>query len=403
MNKSTVFRIPDVTRRKAVLALLGSAVLPGCGGGTDVAGVSSGGTGSFTNGVIVGLGSIIVNGIRYDDSTASVRTESGLSSSAALKLGMVVSIKGSKVTPASAPGGLATATASSIAYDSEWKGAVDKGSPNGNGRGFTLLGQPVSVLNTTVFVDCSLDTLQQTPTKYVEVHGFLDAANGSLQATRVESITAPERYRLSGVVSELSATTFKLGTALIRYSGTSDKPASLKNGLLVRVALKTTRENGEWVATRIVDVNAVQTTWSDADKVELEGTVTAYTSNASFSVNGIPVDASRITVPSGLKLGARVEIKGLVVGGVVQATGIEIEDEQSLENQEYEFHGTISGLDSNAFVIKGYTVRYVVGQTQFELKGKTLADVQAGAVKVQVKARLNPSGQMVAIQIELGD
>ena len=59
---------PTFTRRTLLLGLVGSvAELTGCGGGSDVAGLSSGGTGSFTSGTISGLGSIIVNGVRFED------------------------------------------------------------------------------------------------------------------------------------------------------------------------------------------------------------------------------------------------------------------------------------------------------------------------------------------------
>ncbi|MFN7288027.1 MAG: hypothetical protein ACK5SV_02725, partial [Burkholderiales bacterium] len=58
------------TRRLVLFGLAaGAAQVAGCGGGGgDLAGIGSGGTGSFTTGVITGLGSIIVNGVRYDDS-----------------------------------------------------------------------------------------------------------------------------------------------------------------------------------------------------------------------------------------------------------------------------------------------------------------------------------------------
>ena len=40
---------PHPNRREALLALMASALLPACGGGTDVAGLSSGGTGSYSH------------------------------------------------------------------------------------------------------------------------------------------------------------------------------------------------------------------------------------------------------------------------------------------------------------------------------------------------------------------
>ncbi|MDZ7811771.1 MAG: hypothetical protein U5L74_01040 [Ideonella sp.] len=69
--------------------------LTACGGG----GVEVQGTGqeppAFANGPISGFGSIIVGGVRYDDSAATVRNDDNQSlSSADLRLGMVVTIDG---------------------------------------------------------------------------------------------------------------------------------------------------------------------------------------------------------------------------------------------------------------------------------------------------------------------
>src|SRR3954451_20563004 len=100
------------TRREGLLALIGGvAALSGCGGGGDgVASVGSGGTGSFSSGAITGFGSIIVNGVRFDDSQARITDDNGvLHNPGDLKLGMVVSITGSTVV-AGVGGSSASAT-----------------------------------------------------------------------------------------------------------------------------------------------------------------------------------------------------------------------------------------------------------------------------------------------------
>ena len=67
-----------------------------CGG--DDGGVGSGGTGSFASGTITGFGSIIVNGVRYDDSEARVVDAAGkVGSSRDLQLGMVVEVDASSI------------------------------------------------------------------------------------------------------------------------------------------------------------------------------------------------------------------------------------------------------------------------------------------------------------------
>lgn len=382
---------PHPSRRQALLALIGTALLPACGGGTDVAGVSSGGTGSFTSGTITGLGSVIVNGIRYEyDDTVSVTIDGIPSSAAALQLGMVVRIQGSAITAPVTTGALATATATNIAYGSEWKGpAATVDMDNGI---FTLLGQTVRVLATTVFSPGKFDDMLNG--QYVEVYGYVNGADGSLQASRVEvESDVPERYRLSGIVSGLTPTSFLLGSALINHAS-ADKPANLQNGQLVRVKLRTTQQDGAWVATE-VQLDNYSNELDDDDEAEIEGAITTFGSSAAFSVNGIPVDASHTTPPAGLALGVRVEVKGAISSGVVIATEIDIKTDEDIEAQEYEFHGTISGLTANTFVVRGYTLRYN-GSTRFELSGTTLTD----GLLVEVKAQLQSNGELLATEVE---
>ena len=56
-------------------ALLFAAILGGCGGGVDSGG--TGGAATYANGPITGSGSIIVNGVRFDDSAAAISDDSG--------------------------------------------------------------------------------------------------------------------------------------------------------------------------------------------------------------------------------------------------------------------------------------------------------------------------------------
>jgi hypothetical protein len=181
--------------------MVGSVVqLSGCGGGgSDVAGLSSGGTGSFTSGTISGLGSIIVNGIRYDDTNANkISRDDDTSFSGDLRVGMVVSIQGSPVVAATTANGTATATAYRISCGSEWEGPVS--SVNVGASSFVMLGLTVDVLTSTVFEGAAVTQLSAlNVSHFVEVHGYVDQTTGHLQATRVEaSTTQPAHYKLSG-------------------------------------------------------------------------------------------------------------------------------------------------------------------------------------------------------------
>src|SRR5436189_6062435 len=82
-----------------------AALLAGCGGGGDTgtssvpAGSSGANTSSFAAGAISGFGSVIVNGVRFDDSAARIADDDGrVADSSALKLGMRVEIDGGAVS-----------------------------------------------------------------------------------------------------------------------------------------------------------------------------------------------------------------------------------------------------------------------------------------------------------------
>lgn len=385
-------------RRQALMALVGSVALPGCGGGGSVAGLSSGGTGSFTSGVIIGLGSIIVNGIRYDDSSASVNGGTGTSSE--LKLGMVVSVQGSSVKPAAVAGGLATATASSISYESEWKGPVDSIDTTNNS--FVMLGQTIKVLSTTVFDGEGVANLSNLATQMlVEVHGFIDPNTATLRASRVEIKASLSEYRLSGAISELDQlnTTFQLGDEVINFAFATDRPTSLQNDMMVKVDIANISTGSPWTATRIRSVDALAgISLEDDDEAEIEGSITAFTSSSVFSVNGISIDASHANRPANLGLGIRVKVEGTVANGTVVASKVEVENDSTVEAREFEFHDRVANLNTSTktFSVKGYTVAYT-DSTEFEPTQTTLANGQ----QVEVKAVIGADGQLTATKIEL--
>lgn len=371
------------TRREGLLALLGgAAALAGCGGGSGHASVSSGGTGSFASGTIMGFGSVIVHGVRYDDSTARIMDDDGsVRSSADLKLGMVVSISGSAITT-DANGRVCSA--SSIGYGSELKGPIDsKGTQT-----LVVLGQAVQITASTVFEEGITGGLSGLNVgQLVEVHGFLDSASNLLVATRIEREDNASEYKLQGQVRSLdtSAKTFSIGTLAISYAAipSTELPAGLADGLLVRVRLAPTPATGTRFATR---VRAVEFHLEDRDEAEIEGAITAFTSPTQFSVNGLPVNATGARFPdgtAGLVLGATVEVQGRLSGGVLVATEVEINSDSEFDQQQFEFHGTISGLDISArtFVVRDITIDYS-GPVTYEDGGESnLANGRAVEVK----------------------
>ena len=379
-----------------MLTVLGSALLmAGCGGGgggtTTAAG--AGVAGSSATGAITGFGSIIVGGVRFDDSTATVQDDDGDSLNRdALKLGMVVRIKGGKKTD---DGSSVKANAERIEVHSELQGPVD--SKAADLKSIVVLGQTVNISATTFFEDgLSLATLAVGAV--VELHGFVDPVNNTLTATRIESKPNAKVFKLQGTVSALNtaAKTFNLGTLTINYL-TAVVPSSLTlaNGSVVRVRLATTPVNGTWTALKVQKFEIEK---EDRNEAEVEGIITVFTSTALFSVNGLQVNAGNIVVPAGVKLGARVEVEGSVVNGVLVAKKVKLED--GADAAKFELHGTPSSLDTVAktFVLRGVTVNY--GTATFA-NGATATSLSIVGIKLEVKGVPSAGNIIVATRISI--
>lgn len=387
---SNVFSHPRHWRLCLAGALLGgAAVLSACGGGDSVAGVGTGGTGAFSVGAIRGLGSIVVNGVRYDDSVATITDDSGASgSSEQLQLGVTVEVQGDDiVTPAV---GLPTSTARSVTFRSEIKGPIS--AIDSVAGTLTVLGQSVQVGPSTVF-DLNLPNGLSSLSVggLVEVYGFVDA-NGVYQATRLEGEASPSVYKIRGPISDVStaAKTFRIGLATINYSAINLN-AALVNGQTVRVELAISPNGqGQWVATRLNSATTLGSAASGKATVELEGLVTQINSARSFVVNGVTVDASAVSnFPAGVAVGVPVEVKGRLDNGVLVARKVEVEDD---EDREFEIKGNIAALDTTAqtFQIRGMLIDYSNAIFDNGSASNLSADV-----RVEIKGQLNASGTVV--------
>ena len=183
------------------------AALSACGG-ADVGlpslnlagGVGSGGTG-FVEGLVSGFGSIMVDGIEYNDTNALAQTENelGALSITQVKLGQRVLLAQS-----------ASGVASTIQTTPQLRGEITQSI---NGNDFQVLGQWVQINtqnsiagNATVIEGfTSLSELTQHQT--VEVHGTwsLDPAKNAyvLKASRLEKLNSPVAISiLSGMVMQ---------------------------------------------------------------------------------------------------------------------------------------------------------------------------------------------------------
>lgn len=394
---------PRLRRLLPTVLAAGAAalLLHACGGGVEGQGT---GSVSYSDGPIAGFGSIIVNGVRYDDRSARITDEDGrVLRSSDLRLGMTVRVDGSDLDPVAR-----TAVARSVRVASDLVGPVD--ARDLAAGTLSVLGQTVRVTASTAFDDRLAGGLVAVlPGSTVEVFAILDPVTGVYAAQRVEPETAPAAYQLRGVVAglDLAGCSLAIGGARVTWAE-GLAPPGLQNGQTVRLTLQTTPDGrGRWVVTRFDQGQALP---PDGAEVEIESVIARYVSRSDFTLAGVRVDASAARIePAGAALaaGVRVEVEGRYRDGVLMAAKLEVKGEgddggdDEDGGREIELHGSIGSLDTVArtFVLRGMTVDYSAA----EFDGGSASDLADGQ-EVEVKGRLGDGGtRVLADEIEFDD
>jgi hypothetical protein len=321
--------------------------LGACGGG-------GGGTPGATSAPVVSTGtmtkgSVIVNGVRFEDSLADITADDSPKTPAFLQSGMTVKVKGRRNDDG------VTGTATDIEVENEVRGTITaKGTDS-----FTVLGQTVFVDGGTVFDDVA-NFADLAVGNAVEVHGQRDAA-GAIRATRVELLAGPGVVdEVRGVVAGKDASpgpgTFTIGGGTFTYDGGTVivEGVAFDNGDLVEIHL----DAGTNLANRIELEDAEDAAFDPAEgeEFEVEGFVTGLAGD-NFFVNGQAVSLQAGTrfeagLPADLANDVRVEAEGHMIGGVLVADKITFKDSVRFEaNLE-----AVSGGPDNNVTVFGRTV-----------------------------------------------
>lgn len=374
-------------RLSTVLRLLLLAALAGCGG------VDSGGTGaaSLGYGPITGLGSIIVNGVRFDERDATIVDEEGAAVGRdRLQLGVMTGVEASDIT---GPADDRRATAHRVRIFSELIGPT--GTIDTSSQTIEVLRQTVRITPATVFGDglpAGLASLQGG--MVVEVFASMDSANDRYVATRIELRSAVSSYVVRGRVGQVDAMarTFALGALLVDFSqvGATDA-ARVVAGDTVRVRLQTSPSvAGIWRAS---SVSSGARSIGDAEEAHIAGRISAFESAQRFSIDGVSIDATAAAFPDGtgaISLGARVSVEGSARSGVVHAKEVHAEGDEDESNSTFEVHGVVQSLDAvgQTLVVRGITIDFS-GGVRFE--NGTVDDLRVGR-SVEIEAVLRPDG-----------
>ncbi len=378
----------------------GGTAAPAIGGieGTGIQGIE--GTG-IAIGPVTGFGSVFVNGIEYFTTSAAIKIDGSSGSESQLKIGQIVTVKGSVNT------GGRTANATEVNFVRSVQGpvaALDVAAGT-----FTVLGQLVRVNGTTIFDNslspATIDGLA-TAGLIVEVSGFRNAAN-DIVATRIERAAAGAELEVTGVVAALSTanSTFTVNGQTIDYSAAAVTNGTLANGVLVE-AKGTTLTSGGALKARAVEIqSSVSTANNDGGKVQ--GVITRFGSSTDFDIGATKVTTNSSTVftNNGLTIGLNIkaEVEGRFnASGVLVAAKVELKPDNAIR-----LHATIDSIDTatNTLKVLGGSVT-VNSATQFEDKSNArvsplkLSSLRVGDF-VEVRGYENSGGtSLIAVIFE---
>ncbi len=303
----------------AVTAIVVGMFLMSCteagtgGGGSTVTPVSVAGP--------ITRGSIIVGGITFDDSQVSVSADEVAQAEGYLENGMTVRLIGT----VNADG--VTGVATVVEVENELRGPIT--SIDAAASTFDIFGFTVVVSGETIFDDGeSFATLAINDV--VEVYGF-QLGDGRLRATRVDEQGSNDDLEIRGIISNVTATTFRVGASTIDF--TYDGSTVIEGGTSIAVGDLVEAELDSTLYATAIELEEVEDAeYYHDDDVEVEGVVSGFTSaGASFFVGSTRVQLIATTEFDGgdidnLSNGVMVEAEGGYSGTTLIVREVSFED-----------------------------------------------------------------------------
>ncbi len=387
------------------IAIVALAVLAACGGGSDDSPAPTPATQSAI-GVISGFGSVIVNGVRFNDSAAAITMNGAVATRDRLRVGMVVQVRG-RIH------GDGTGVAESIQYNACVQGPIT--AMNRVQNTVTVLGQTVEVDDGTVFDGVTLREMNAFAIgDQVEISCYPDQARSRLRATRMERQgtfqNGASDIAVNGTVSNLNlaAGTCTLDGQMVNFAAMApaDRPAGLANGMAVE-ARGRQFANGLLTADMLRDRDRDRISRPDGDGLELEGYVADFVSIANFKIDGQPVNAANAVVRNGTAAavanGAKVEAEGTMSNGTLVAsvlvlklqTQVRVEAGLQAKNST---QGTITLLGKAIKVNADTELRDRLASRN-QPRVITLGDINL-ADRLEVRAFKDAAGDLVAARVE---
>lgn len=370
------------------LTLLGLASCSGGGGagGADLRAIDRSGQSA---GTVDGFGSIFVNGIEWNTTTATFTINDQPGSEAGLRVGEYVVVSGTLDET-----GL-IGTASVVERDPLVRGQITSTDLLTNS--FTVLGQTILIDANSVFAAPLTDLGALAPGNTVEVDGLF-TANGDILATLVKPTPAAATQEVRGVVTNLDPATSRFMLAGLTIDANratfEDFPANIANGNFVEVEGSTLNPTGDLVADRVeLESSSAAVGVDEGTEFEIEGLITTFTSAADFEVSGVRVTTDQATEfengsASDLALNVRVEVEGRVgPNDTIIADEVELKLESDVV-----IEALVEAVSpaSGAFTMLGIDLTtnattQLIDESDANLPGFTIADLAIGDY-VKVKA-----------------
>ncbi len=376
------------------LAITGmTALLVACGGGSDDDDeVSSGSSPVVARGVITQLGSIYVNGVKYETPNGGSYSDDDFTSSvASYEVGQVVSIRGRRNSDG------ATGVADVVEYEAEIEGAALGGKING----VNILITPKT--NTDDITGSTLLDRQR-----YEVSGvWID--DSTLEATYIENDDDAED-EIKGFVESVGPSSFVVRG--ITFDGYGGVPALTKDDFVEVHFAAATCSTPPNVTCTLTEVELEDDFFDDAEgpEIEIEGAASLDTTGcpagADFRIDMTCIDWDNkparfmdgLVGPADVVQGSRVEAEGHIVGGLLVADKIKGRGNRvrvsSVAGNVNAGAGTFSLIEGNI------SVSTMAGVTQFE-DGLTFTPTEnISNQPVEVRGVRTGPASMLAIRIK---
>ena len=375
-----------------LLAVVFALLLAACGGGgiaglggSEGGGVGTGGTG-IVAGTVTGLGSVIVEDTRFDESRALLETRPDLVNSAPLSPAELRIGQYAYVTLDAA------GTPSRVRIESQLVGpalAINLAT----GR-FSVWGQPVAINadpgRGPVTVFSGYRTLADLRSgDPVQVYGVLQAGDGGgelLRATLVEKLPAVAALpaRLTGTLQQGSGSELLLAGRPLDLSGTANTPPLAAGTAVIAVIPWTAPEPARWQAFAVALLAPAA-----SPSLRVSGAVHLLPDGHAV-VQGVEVDLSSLAPAQreSVREGSYLTVQGRSRGGDGRRADADRIESLPGSGRNAQVRGSITSVAGTAsFVVRGQAVDAAAA----EFEGGGLANLVVGAF-VEVQGTQTASG-----------